>query len=260
MTRERQKWLEMEFAKETGELLSESWKIMPSPNEDNWPDLIVTTESGKFGLEVRELYRDEPNEESSAKECEQRQSNKGSSAKRCEQKNLKIIRDLANAYYKVDRPPIKASFLGDISCQDELLNEMISAAQPLSELEQAKIEPYEGCVVYIQRLPDHPKWRGYKRWDYVSDKVGWVRTNDEELIKMIDEAIREKALRLERYRTNISDVRLLLVSNRLFNSGRDRLEDISCEACGFNAIYYLSYPEFAFRFKPLPAGRRIGKC
>ncbi|VAX19015.1 hypothetical protein MNBD_NITROSPINAE02-1041 [hydrothermal vent metagenome] len=43
MTREHQKELEMMYAEKTGELLGETWKVKPSPDEINWPDLIILT-------------------------------------------------------------------------------------------------------------------------------------------------------------------------------------------------------------------------
>lgn len=75
MTTKHQKNLEVIYAVKAGELLSEAWNVKPSPNENSWPDLIVTTELGKFGLEVREIY---PNE-----------SIKGSTKKANERNNLK---------------------------------------------------------------------------------------------------------------------------------------------------------------------------
>lgn len=229
MTTKHQKSLEMIYAKKTGELLDESWKVEPSPDEVSWPDLIVTAELEKFGLEVREIYLDE--------------SSKGSTNKANEKNKLKNIKNLANAYYKVKRPSIKADLLGDIGRHDQLLNAIIREVPHLSEFEQKRIEPYNGCVIYVRRLPDQSG--EYKRWNYVSDKVGWVSKIDKDVI---DRAIVGKAKNLPKYATKISDVRLLLVSDRIFNSGKARLEDdITCDTRGFNNVYYLSYPEAAWK-------------
>ena len=229
MTTKHQKSLELIYAKKTGELLGESWKVEPSPDEVSWPDLIVTTELGKFGLEVREIYLDE--------------SSKGSTKKANEKNNLKNIKKLADAYYKINCTSIKADLLGDIGHHDKLLNAIIRGVPQLSEFEQKRIEPYNGCVIYVRRLPD--QLGEYKRWNYVSDKVGWVSNIDKDLI---DRAIDEKAKNLPKYANNISDVRLLLVSNRIFNSGKACLEDdITCDTRGFNNVYYLSYPEAAWK-------------
>lgn len=224
MTTKYQKSLEIIYAEKTGELLDELWEVEPSPEEASWPDLIVTTELREFGLEVRELYLDESNRESAKKAIENN--------------NMKNINNLANAYYKTTRSSIKADFLGDIGHHDQLFNVLTREVKQLSEFEQKRLEPYNGCIIYILRLPD--RLGEYKRWNYVSDKVGWVSKIDQKVIEM---AIVEKAKKLPKYAKKISDVRLLLASNRIFNSGKARIaHDIICDACGFNKVYYLSYP------------------
>ena len=229
MTTKHQKSLEIMYAKKAGELLDESWKVEPSPDEVNWPDLIVTTELGKFGLEVREIYLDE--------------SNQGSTKKANEKNNLKNIKKLADAYYKTTCYSIKVDFLGDIGHHDQLLSVITREVPQLSKFEQKRIEPYNGCVIYIRRLPD--QFGEYKRWNYVSDKVGWVSNIDKNIL---ERAIDGKAKNLPKYAKKISDVRLFLVSSRIFNSGNARLaNDISCDTCGFNNVYYLSYPEAAWK-------------
>ncbi len=230
MTTQHQKSLELIYAKTTGELLDESWKVELSPDEVSWPDLIVTTELGKFGLEVREIYLDE--------------SSKGSIQKAKEKNNLKNIKKLADAYYKANYfscPSIKVDLLGDIGHHDKLLNAIRREMPQPSERELKRIEPYNGCVLYVRRLPD--RFGEYKKWNYVSDKVGWMSNIDKDLI---DRAIDGKSRNLQKYEKNISDVRLLLVSDKIFNSGKARLEDdITCDTHGFNNVYYLSYPDAA---------------
>lgn len=229
MTTKHQKSLELIYARKTGELLDESWKVEPSPDEVSWPDLIVTTKLEKFGLEVREIYHDE--------------SSKGSTKKANEKNNLKKIKELADSYYKVNGSSVKADLLGDIGHHDKLLNTIIREVPQLSEFEQKRIEPYNDCIIYVRRFPD--QLGEYKRWNYVSDKVGLVSNIDKDLIERV---IDEKAKKLPKYANNISDVRLLLVSNRIFNSGKAYLKnDIVCDIRGFNNVYYLSYPEAAWR-------------
>jgi hypothetical protein len=233
MTTQHQKSLELIYAQKAGLLLNESWDVAPSPDEVSWPDLMVTTESGNFGLEVREIYLDE--------------SSKGSTKKANEKNNLKNIQKLANAYYKSNCSAIRVNLLGDIGHHDKLLSSITKEAPQLSEFEQKRIEPYNGCVIYVWRLPD--QLGEYKRWNYVSDKVGFVRNIDKDIIERV---IFEKAKNLQKYTKNVSDVRLLLVSDRLFNSGKAQLnDDIICDTFGFNMVYYLSYPETAWKLKQL---------
>lgn len=225
MTTYNQKSIELEFAKKAGELLDELWIVEPSPDEISWPDLIVTTDSGKFGLEVREMYPDE--------------SRKGSTKKGREKNNISKISQMADEYYKASALPIKVDILGDIDHCEEILSAITEEVPQLSEFEQKRIEPYIGCVVFIRKLPD--ELAKYKRWSYVSDKVGWVSDIDENLVQ---KSIDEKAKKLPKYSNNIADVRLLLVSNRIFNSGKVCMKKrISCDTRGFTNIYYLSYPD-----------------
>ena len=113
----------------------------------------------------------------------------------------------------------------------------------LSVFDQTRLEPYDGCAVYLTRLPE--QLQEYRRWTYVTDQVGWVTTIDK---ACLERAIAQKAKRLPKYRKHISDVRLLIVSDRLYNSGKAHVtNEIQCEAHGFTAVYYLSYPEAARR-------------
>jgi hypothetical protein len=228
MTSQHQKSLEIVYAKKACELLCESWQVEPSPDEVSWPDLIVTTESGQFGLEVREIFLDE--------------SKKGSIKKANEKKNLKTINNLADAYYKKTHLAINVNFLGVINHNDLVLNSLIKEARQLFEFEHKRIQLCEGSVIYITRLPD--QCAEYRRWKYVSDRVGFLRNIDKDVINSV---IIEKAKKLPKYMKNISDVRLLLVSNRIFNSGKHHLENTTYNASNFICVYYLSYPDEASR-------------
>ena len=218
------------YAQKAGELLSESWEIKSAPDETNWPDLIVSTESGKFGLEVRELYLDE--------------NAKGSESKIIEKKNLQKIQKIADSYYKNNRSSIKVDFCGDIENTALILDTIQKSYKELTEFEGKRIEPYRGCVMHLLKIPD--ECNEYKRWRYLSDKIGWIKNVDNNIFF---KAISEKELKLTKYRRKINDVRLLLVSDRTFNSGKIRLDHtIIQESCGFNNVYYLSYPMEVWQF------------
>jgi hypothetical protein len=232
MSNQKKKEIEIFYAEKTSQLLGESWRIVVADNENDWPDLIVSTELQKFGLEVREIYFDE--------------TKTGSPRKAKEKNNLKAINDLADAYYKRTLPPIRVSFLCDIIISDLLLQAIINAAGQLSERQQMEIEPYNGCRIIILRLPD--SMETYKRWEYINDRIGWVRNVDKGIIEKF---IFEKAQKLTKYNTFISDVRLLLVSNRMFSSGKAELAEhnLFINTYGFNEVYYLSYPDAAFKLR-----------
>lgn len=224
MTKQKQKKIELIYAKALAKLLAEQWEVTPSPNEKDWPDLLVVSGTKKFGLEVRELYPDE--------------GDKGSKKKENEAINRKIIQKLSGDYYSNNCIPVKVDLLGDISRYDKILSALIQEAPNMFEMEQKRIQPYSGCIVYIRRLPNCIS--EYRRWSYVSDSIGWGRIMGEDII---DRAIAIKSKKLVRYQKNVSDVRLVLVSDRTCNSGKDRLvDDFVCNCRGFKKIYYLSYP------------------
>lgn len=218
------------YAEKAAELLRESWAVEFPEDEINWPDLIVTTASENFGLEVRRIFSDE-------------KKTGGSPKKEDEQNRQEKVKKLADDFYAKSNFTIKVDFLGNIDQDDKLLNAIIDVAQRLLEFEQERIEAYDNCVVYVTKLPD--QFGQYKRWTYVSDKVGWVRNID---ANFIEKFIIEKAKKLPKYAAKITDVRLLLVSNRINNSGKCRLENnIVCNTYGFKEVYYLSYPVEAWK-------------
>lgn len=225
MTTTLQKQLEIAYATKAGELLNASWQVEAAPDEVNWPDLIVRAASGKFGLEVREIYLDET---------------KGGSAKKArESYNRELITELARAYYACSSIPIKVNVLGYIDRQEHLARVLSDEASHLSVFDQIRLEPYDGCVAYVTRLPE--QFQNYRWWTYIDDQVGWIASLDKDLLQRV---IAQKAKRLVKYRSHISDVRLLIVSNRIYNSGKASLtSEMLCNANGFTSVYYLSYPE-----------------
>jgi len=229
MTTDAQKEMEVYFAEKAAENLGEIWIVKPSPDEKEWPDLLVTHESKEFGLEVRELYPDE--------------SRKGSKKRAIESRNHQAINSIAEKYYEISENTIKVDFLGNIENEDAILSELKTVESDLGDFEHVRFEPYRGLVVHVTKLPS--KLGKYKRWAYVSDEVGWVGelTNEK-----IQEKVNEKSKEIEKYSKNLSDVRLLLVCNRRLNSGKFTYAPSGAIDCGgFKEIYFLSYPDSVFR-------------
>ncbi len=232
MTRVYQKDIEVLYAEKVSELLNKTWDVAIAPNESNWPDLCVRTEWGGFGLEVREIYLDE--------------ASNGSGAKASESENSKHIRKLSGDYYRSGNPPIMVKFWDSIEQIDRILDSLISTASQLSEWELLRVRPYDSCRIDVRRLPD--SFVNYNRWCPACDQIGWVASMPEHVLNNV---IAEKAQNLQKYAMNMSEVRLLLVSNRRFKSGKARLgSDITCDPCGFSKVYYLSFPEEAWTISP----------
>lgn len=225
MTTDTQKKQEIRFARRAAELLVEEWQVRCAPNEESWPDLIVESSGITFGLEVRELYPDE--------------SKKGSKKRENESLHIASISALAKKYYKSSCVPIRVNILGSIEQEEVILESLLQSIERLGDLEQARLEPYEGCVAYVLKLPSN--FGKYMRWSYISDKVGWVGYLD---CENIEEKIKEKAIKIKKYSENIKEIRLLLVCNRLLNSGKFvYIKNKQIEILGFNEVYFLSYPD-----------------
>jgi hypothetical protein len=81
-------------------------------------------------------------------------------------------------------------------------------------------------------------------WYNVNDRVGFV---DRTAHGIIADAIAKKANELTRYKESAgSDIRLLLVADRISNSGKLMLDKgAQFDFHGFNAVYLFPYPEDA---------------
>ncbi len=203
MTTTHQKCLEQHYAERLGEVLGKSWKVTPSPDENNWADLIVETERGRFGLEVTELYLD-------------KSRRNGSKRKANEALNRIRMKKLAGDYYRAGGLPIRVVFWDSIDRPDIILRSLISVAPKLTEGERKRIKPYVGCRIDVVRLPDMVRFVKCDRWDPACDHGGAVANIDKGTIQA---AIDAKAQKLPKYACHIEDVRLLLVSDRTHKSG-----------------------------------------
>lgn len=227
MTTETQKWLELRYATKTYEKLGRSWSVTPAPDESDWPDILVVEDGHEFGLEVREIFPDE--------------SPKGSINRRSEAGNNQIIRDIAKAYYEGAGLPISVKFIGKISDQAAIVNELWTASKNIAGIDQLRLELSSFTTMYVRKLP--ASFENYSSWTYVSDRVGWVGKLD---TSFVQEKIDEKSAKLEKYTKNIDDIRLLLVCNRELNSGKFvYLPEGEIKLSGFKEVYFLSYPESA---------------
>ncbi len=226
MTRSPQKEGERFFVEKAADLLGKGWCL--GPDREN-PDFIVTEDAEQFGLEVVDIFTGP-------------QDDHGSHMKKAESDTQKAVNALRDEYEAKDDTPLIVKFVGDM-CDENVaatipaLDAMNLSAKPFGH--QDTIEVDEGKAnlsVYVTRALQ-------ANWFCVNDRAGWVDRNP---IDRIAKAIEDKAEKLPRYKkcTGMDDIRLLVVANRIMDSGKLSLEE--CPALdfrGFQAVYFLSYPE-----------------
>ncbi len=229
MTRQFQKVEEEFYATKAGEMLRSSWSISSAPDELDWPDLIIQTRDGKFGLEVRNIYKDEI-------------LFKGSNLKKMESNNTSFRNKLAALYYTRSAIPISLQILGE--CSDSHINHivdfMVQKSRTLDVMSSERCILHElSMVLYIRRLPDH--FERYSRWISPGDSTSFVSKFSNSLLI---EAIKAKEANLTKYKTNIENVQLLLVLNRSKASGMAELNSLPISLkSSFDQIYVFSYPD-----------------
>ncbi len=223
MTRPSQKEHERFFVERAAELLGKIWTL----EDCECPDFIVTEGAQRFGLEVRELFTG-------------KQSGAGSHMKRTESETQQAVDDLRHDYEATTNIPLSVRFVGD------MCDENIAKVVPILVAKDFSSEPI-GHQDFIdidagERLRVHVTRACVAGWFYVNHRVGWV---DREPIKRIADAIEEKSKNLPRYRETAGpDIRLLIVADHIYNSGKLMLEERAAPALhGFQVIYFFSYPQ-----------------
>jgi hypothetical protein len=221
VTRIAKKQQERLYVEEAARLLNVCWRI---DSDREHPDFLILDGDKLFGLEVCELFAGH-------------QSEAGSVGKIREVATQRAINDLRRRFEATNSVVLDAKFVGRLEPKgmDEIAQLLASvdfASKPVGS--QAIVNASNGLNVYATKALR-------SNWYSVSDRVGWV---DRWPAQEIAEAIEAKSGQLPRYRQAVDDVRLLLVANRLFNSGKLALEGpLDLNTRGFRKVYFLSYPE-----------------
>ena len=211
------------YAEKAIALLAVDWTLQDIPEP---LDFEVRSENLRFGLEVRNVFAGG-------------EETYGSPRRRNESINSRLIRSLAEKYYAAGGRPITAQFLGKVADMSvKQVAQLLDASAPLQSWERTTLQ-LDKMKVILTALPSSVGH--YSRWTVVSDHVGWARKiTCEELQAAID----RKKENLSLYRDKYAEIDLLLVANRLLNSGRLlQDEEIVVSNPGFRRIYFLSYPE-----------------
>ena len=181
----------------------------------------------RFGLEISEIFTGP-------------RSRSGSSMKKGESINHNILDALRKEYEALKSIPLRARFVGYLSAEN--LTSALSAiikhdfsSKPIGH--NVVIDEDNGLRVHVAKA-----FRA--EWFSINDRAGWVDRSPDQKIA---DAIKDKSKKLGQYIESVGpDIRLLLVADRINNSGKLHLEaQTKFDVCGFTKVYFLSYPEAA---------------
>jgi hypothetical protein len=228
MTRPNKKARERFLAEQAARSLGQEWNF----GEDReHPDFVVHDGASTFGLEVSELFIGP-------------QNRSGAILKRDESMRHKRLDTLRQQYEAHAAAPLIVKFVGDIGPEKlaKIVPALLQLDLPNKQVGHHQVLDHgDGLRVHVTKS-NRPEWYS------VNDRVGFVDTAPEMIIA---NAIQDKARELPRYRSEIGDdVRLLLIADRIQNSGRMELGPGSMfDLCGFSAVYFYPYPEQAVEFR-----------
>ena len=188
-------------------------------------DFIISEGSCRFGLEVTELFSGPV-------------GIKGAIRKAVESFHQRTIDRCRRAYDKERDVPLRIAILGKVTkdTMDELLTILLAHdLAPMRLSVRFEVQINDQFKVHVTRALRH-------QWFRVNDRVGWVNTNP---LPMITAVVVKKSEILARYREAAGpDIRLRLVTNRMFVSGKlQLLKDSTVDTQGFRIVYFFSYPE-----------------
>lgn len=222
MTRPLKKERERFLAEEAGKLLGKAWEL--GLNREH-PDFVVTEGDRKFGLEVSEIFTGA-------------QSKAGAAMKAKESNAQQAVNSLRRDYEATTNIPLIVKFVGNMCAENLAAVVPALIARDLSSKPIGHRDVLDwgaGLRVYIMKgfRPD---------WYNVNDRVGWV---DRDAASRISDAIAKKSGELLRYRQNAgADIRLLIVADRIHNSGKLLFEESrTLDLRGFRTVYFYSRPE-----------------
>jgi len=231
MTRPLQKRQERFFVEQAAKLLGKTW-ILEADCEH--PDFIVTEGGQRFGLEVCQIFTGQ-------------RDNSGSAMKRAESGIRRQLEAFRRQYEAVTPTALRVQVVGHLSPEN------MATIVPALIAEDLGSKPVGHHLVIDQdnglRLHVTKEFR--PEWFSVNHRVGWVDRNP---LQIVVDAIKKKSIELARYHATAGpDVRLLLVADRMHNSGKLVL----CDATpllteGFRVVYLFSYPESVAIFTDQP--------
>jgi hypothetical protein len=222
MTRPTQKRRERFFVEQAAGLLGKAW-ILEEDREH--PDFIVTEGAWRFGLEVCEIFTGP-------------QDRTGSAMKRTESTLHRQLEALRREYEAITPTTLRVQIVGRLSPENMTTIVLALVAEDLA----FKPVGHHLVIDHGNGLRLHVTKALRPEWFSVNHRVGWVDRNP---LPSIVNAIKKKSSELERYRVAAGpDIRLLLVADRIHNSGKLMLDDAALlDTEGFQIVYVFPYPE-----------------
>ena len=246
MTRPSQKNRERFYAEEAARLLGKMWDLGDDDREN--PDFLVTEGGEKFGLEVTEVFIGP-------------QGNAGSALKTNESKTQRAVNALQREYESKANVPLIVKFVGQMDADNLATVVPALVAHDLSSKPTCYYFVHDTSVEHPARtrLRVHVTKALRPDWYSVNDRAGFVDCNPHDIIAG---AIAKKGADLPRYKEAVgSDVRLLLVANRISNSGKLMLKGGSNSTCTDSAarIYFPTRKMWSFWMVPATLHFKIAK-
>jgi len=224
----RQKAVEREYLDAFLRLTAQQAEVEHSER----PDFILTTASDRWGVEVTEVLQDS--------------GPHGSRVRRDEGERARFLATLATAYYHAGGRPVLLKITlahnPSVAFANDLVRRMLDERPQVPDGEQRKcyLRPdVEQQPFYLTALTH--AFPAYSRWLSIGDGVGWVRSVESATLTSL---IATKALKLAEYRLTVPRIDLLIVANRLLNSGKFQLpaDFQPLDASGFEHVYLLAHP------------------
>lgn len=227
MARNFKKEAERHFVEAAAKMLDVAWTLNDEDREN--PDFVVTEVEHQFGLEVTEIFTGP-------------EGKHGAQAKAEESETMKVVHDLQRKYERQTSCPLSVKFLGNMNIKnlDKAAQWLLACdfpSKPLANREETEIDEANGKLrIYATRAIT-------SMWVCVNHRTGAV---DLHPAPRIAERIEEKAANIARYRETcgLQDIRLLIVANCIWNSGKLKLrEGENIATLDFERVYFSSYPE-----------------
>ena len=228
MTRPLQKRRERIFAEEAARLLGTIWDL---GDDREHPDFIVTDSEHRFGLEVMQIFVGPQGED-------------GSSLKTAESRMQRTLNALQRDYEAIEDIPLTVQLVGNMEADNlaTVIPALLAQDLPAKPLCYHFVHDTTVAHPFRARLRVHVTKARRANWYSINDRAGFVDRNQHGIV---GDAIAKKANELARYKQNAGDdIRLLLIADRISNSGKLTLDNgTQFNLSGFKAVYLFPYPE-----------------